>query len=138
MRVDALGLLANKTVARIADKVVPCSRGLGKVTGRRHVSELLLPGFKAATLLLRGARPNGFGMALFVRSGLSVSRRERFECSCCEFMVAKIPGRTRPKDNRLCVRVLQAPPPHVSIVTCVCAMPVLFITHRFVLNSNAI
>ena len=27
MRVDALGLLANKTVARIADKVVPCSRG---------------------------------------------------------------------------------------------------------------
>ena len=26
MRVDALGLLANKTVARIADKVVPCGR----------------------------------------------------------------------------------------------------------------
>ena len=31
-------------------------------------------------------------VALFVRSGLSVSRQERFECSCCEFMVAKIPG----------------------------------------------
>ena len=31
-------------------------------------------------------------MALFVRSGLSVSRRKRFECSCCEFMVAKIKG----------------------------------------------
>ena len=59
---------------------------------RRHLSELLLPGFKAPTLLLRGARPNGLCMALFVRSGLSVSRRERFECSCCEFMVAKIPG----------------------------------------------
>ena len=28
MRVDALGLLANKAVARIADKVVPCGRGL--------------------------------------------------------------------------------------------------------------
>ena len=56
------------------------------------MSELLLPGFKAPTMLLRGARPNGLGMALFVRSGLSVSRRERFECSCCEFMVAKIPG----------------------------------------------
>ena len=26
MRVDALSLLANKTVARIADKVVPCGR----------------------------------------------------------------------------------------------------------------
>ena len=63
-----------------------------KVTGRRHVSELLLPGFKATTLLLRGARPNGLGMALFVRSGISVSRQERFECSCCEFMIAKIPG----------------------------------------------
>ena len=58
------------------------------------MSELLLPGFKAPTLLLRGARPNGLGMALFVRSGLSVSRRERFECSCCKFMVAKIPGST--------------------------------------------
>ena len=63
-----------------------------KVTGRRHVSELLLPGFKTPTLLLRGARPNGHGVALFVRSGPSVSRQERFECSCCEFMVAKIPG----------------------------------------------
>ena len=70
--------------------VVACAEN--KVTGRRHVSELLLPGFKAPTLLLRGARPNGLGMALFIHSGLSVSRRERFECSCCEFMVAKIPG----------------------------------------------
>ena len=70
--------------------VVACAET--KVTGRRHVSELLLPGFKAPTLLLRGARANGLGMALFARSGLSVSRRKRFECSCCEFMVAKIPG----------------------------------------------
>ena len=52
-----------------------------KVTGRRHVSKLLLPSFKARTLLLRGARPNGLGMALFVRSGFSVLRQERFECS---------------------------------------------------------
>ena len=70
--------------------VVACAET--KVTGRRHVSELLLPGFKAPTLLLRGALPNGLGMTLFLRSGLSVSRRERFECSCCEFMVAKIPS----------------------------------------------
>ena len=62
------------------------------IAGLRHVSELVLPGFKAPTLLLRGGRPNGLGMALFVRSGLSVSQQERFECSCCEFMVAKIPG----------------------------------------------
>ena len=72
--------------------VVACAEA--EVTGRRHVSELLLPSFKAPTLLLRGASPNRIGMALFVRSGLSVSRQERFECSCCEFMVAKIPGST--------------------------------------------
>ena len=87
------GLHGNRDELAIAATkfdVVACAET--KVTGRRHVSELLLPGFKAPTMLLRGARPNGLGMALFVRSGLSVSRRERFECSCCEFMVAKIPG----------------------------------------------
>ena len=70
--------------------VVACAER--KVTGRRHVSKLLLPCFKAPTQLLRGACLNGLGMALFVRSGLSVSRQEWFECSCYEFMVAKIPG----------------------------------------------
>ena len=69
--------------------VVACAET--KVTGRWEVSELLLPVFKAPTLLLRGARPNGLGMALFVRSGLIVSRQERFECPCSELMVAKIP-----------------------------------------------
>ena len=56
-----------------------------KVSDRTHVSNLLLPGFKTQTLLLKG-------MALFVPSGLSVSLQESFECSCCEFMVAMIPG----------------------------------------------
>ena len=32
MRVDALGLLANNAVARIADKVVPCGRGFRLAT----------------------------------------------------------------------------------------------------------
>ena len=80
---DELAIAATKL------NVVACAET--KVTGRRHLSELLLPGFKASTLLLRGARPNGLDMALFDRSDLSVFRRERFECSC-EFMVAKIPG----------------------------------------------
>ena len=62
-----------------------------EITGRRDVSELFLPGFKAPTLLLRGACLNGLVMALFVRSGLSISRQEGFESSCCQFMVAKIP-----------------------------------------------
>ena len=84
------GLHGNRDELAIAASkfdIVACAETT--VTGRRNLSELLLPGFKAPTLLLRGARPNGLGMALFVRSGLSVSR---FECSCCEFMVAKIPG----------------------------------------------
>ena len=62
-----------------------------KVTGRRHVSELLLLGFKAPTLLLRGARSNSLGMALFVCSRFSVLRQERFEYSCFELMVVMIP-----------------------------------------------
>ena len=87
------GLHGNRDELAIAAAkfdVVACAET--KVTGRRYLSELFLPGFKAPTLLLRGVRPNGLVMALFVRSGLSVSRRERLECSCCEFMVAKIPG----------------------------------------------
>ena len=88
-----------------------------KVTGRRLVSELLLPGFKAPTMLLRGARPNGLGMALFVRSGLSVSRRERFECSCCEFMVAKIPGQLL---NCYLFVVYQSPSTDDRVFDCLC------------------
>ena len=72
--------------------MLSCRLCRDKVTGRRHGSKLLLPRFQGPTLLMRGARPNGLGMALFNRSSLSVSRQERFNCSCCEFMVAKIPG----------------------------------------------
>ena len=53
------GLHGNRhelTIAATKFDVVACAET--KVTGRRHVSELLLPGFKAPALLLRGARPN--------------------------------------------------------------------------------
>ena len=106
----------NKWSAAIAATkfdVVACAET--KVTGRRHVSELPLPGFKAPALLLRGARPNGLDMALFVRSGLSVSRREKFECSCCEFMVAKIPGRTPPNSVRISPPSHLHPPTHLHL-----------------------
>ena len=88
-----------------------------KVTGRKHVSELLLPGFKAPTLLLRDACPNGLGMALFVRSGLSVSRHEKFECSCCEFMVAKIPGQ---RLNCYLLVVYRSPSTDDRVFDCLC------------------
>ena len=88
-----------------------------KVTGRRHLSEPLLPGFKTPTLLLTGARPNGLGMALFVRSGLSVSRREGFECSCCEFMVCKIPGQ---RLNCYLFVVYRSPSTDDRVFDCLC------------------
>ena len=64
-----------------------------KVYGCRHVTELLIPGFSFPTILLRGDRPNGLGLALYARSGLSVFRQCRFEWACCEFMVFKLSGR---------------------------------------------
>ena len=54
------GLHGNRDELAIAASkfdVVACAET--KVTGRRHVSELLLPGFKAPTLLLKGDREMG-------------------------------------------------------------------------------
>ena len=112
------GLYGNRDELAIAATkfdVVACAET--KVTGRRHLSELLLAGFKATTLLLRGALPNGLGMALFVRSGLSVSRRERFECNCCEFMVAKIPGQ---RLNCYSFFVYRSPSTYGRVFDCLC------------------
>ena len=63
-----------------------------KVTQHRHVSELMLPGFRKPTQLLRGTRPNGLGLAMYVRDGVAVTRMSSYECSCCEFMVARVCG----------------------------------------------
>ena len=38
----------------------------------------------------------------------------QLRCLCVDARNPTVPGRTRPKDNRLCVRILQAPPPHTS------------------------
>lgn len=63
-----------------------------KVTQHRHVSELLLTGFRKPNLILRGARPNGLGLAMYVRDGVAVTRMMTYECSCCELMVARVCG----------------------------------------------
>ena len=68
------GLHGNRDELAIAATkfdVVACTETM--VTGRRHVSQLPLPGFRAPTLLLRSSRPNSIGMALFVHSDLTVS-----------------------------------------------------------------
>ena len=84
------GNLEELAVAAAGFDVVCCAET--KVSGRRHVAELLIPGFVSPILLLRGDRPNGLGLALYARSGLSVVRQSRFECACCEFMVVKVAG----------------------------------------------
>ena len=84
------GNLEELAVAAAGYDVVACAET--KVTNRRHLAELRLPGFSSPNLLLRGARPNGLGLSLFVRSGLSVCRMTKFECDCCEFLVSKLCG----------------------------------------------
>ena len=56
-----------------------------KLTLHRHVSELIYS-------LLRGTRPNCMGLAMYVRDGVAVTRMSSYECSCCEFMVARVCG----------------------------------------------
>ena len=63
-----------------------------KVTSHRNVAELRLPRFAKPVQILRGARPNGLGMALYVREGFAVTRLTQYECKCCEMMVTKIYG----------------------------------------------
>ena len=112
------GLHGNRDELAIAATkfdVVACAET--KVTGRRHVSELLLPGFEAPTLLLKSACPNRLGMALFVRSVLSISRKEKFECSCCEFIVAKIPGQ---RLNCYLFVVYRSPSKDDRVFDCLC------------------
>ena len=58
-----------------------------KVSSRRHVVEWLIPGFSSPIMLMKGDHPDGSGLALYARSGLSVLRQCGFEYVCCEFMV---------------------------------------------------
>ena len=84
------GNLAELGVVAKGFDIVACAET--KVTQRRHSCELRLPGFSSPLQLLRGSRRDGLGLALYVRSGLSVSRQSRFECACCEFMILKVCG----------------------------------------------
>ena len=56
------------------------------------MAALRLPGFSAPIFLLRGSRPGCLGLALYIRTGLAVSRQSRYECDWCEVMVAKGAG----------------------------------------------
>ena len=88
------GLYKNKKDLDVAsDKydIMFCSETL--VSDLRHISELLIPGFKKPTLLKRDAIPRARGMALYIREGLSASHRPLYECGCHETQVVKVSGR---------------------------------------------
>ena len=55
------GNLRELVIAASRFDIVACA--VTKVTQRRHVAELRLPGFSAPIVLLRGSRPDGLGLA---------------------------------------------------------------------------
>ena len=48
------------------------------VSDRRHISELLIPGFGRPVLLCRGKLPGARGMAAYVQDGYGAFRRPKF------------------------------------------------------------
>ena len=68
--------------------IVFCSETL--VSNLRHISELLMPGFKKPILLKRDSIPRALGMAIYVREGFSASRKHTAECGCHEVQVMKV------------------------------------------------
>ena len=71
--------------------IVFCSETL--VSNLRHISELLMPGFKKPILLKRDSIPRALGMAIYVREGFSASRKHTAECGCHEVQVMKVCGK---------------------------------------------
>ena len=58
-----------------------------KVSNRRHLSELRIPGFGCPQQRLRNCMPGAQGMALYDREGFSSFGQRKYECSCHESSV---------------------------------------------------
>ena len=89
------GLHANLNDLAVASKqydILFCSETL--VSGMRHVSEILIPGFKKAILLRCNAIHRAQGLAAYIRNDFSASRKTNFECGCHEVQVLKVCGKT--------------------------------------------
>jgi len=86
------GNLADLTVASAQYDVMLLSETL--VSDRRHLSELLIPGFGRPVLLYRDGSglPRSRGMAAYVRDGFGAYRQNEFECGCCEMLVVRVCG----------------------------------------------
>ena len=62
------------------------------VSERRHISELLVPGFGRPVLLCRDGMPRARGMAAYVRDGYGAFCQPKFECGCCKMLVFRVCG----------------------------------------------
>ena len=70
--------LNDVTVALSQYDLLLCSETL--VSDRRHISELLVPGFGRPVLLCRDGMPRASGLAAYVRDGHGAFRLPKFEC----------------------------------------------------------
>ena len=89
------GLYANINDLQIASRnydIIFCSETL--VSSKRHVSELLLPGFNKPTLILSDSRARARGLATYIRSGYSASIIKDFVCNCHEVQLVKVCSRS--------------------------------------------
>ena len=82
--------LSDVTVASSQHDLLLCTETL--VSDRRHMSELLVPGFGRPVLLCRNGVPRAHGMAAYVRDEYGAFRQPKFECGCCEMLVFKVCG----------------------------------------------
>ena len=82
--------LNDLTVVSSQYDLLQCSETL--VSDRRHMSELLVPGFGRPVLLCRYEMPRARGMAAYVREGYGTFRQHKYECGCCEMLVFIVCG----------------------------------------------
>ena len=82
--------LSDVTVASSQYDLLLCSETL--ISDRRHMSELLVPGFGCPVLLCRDGMPWAHGMAAYVRDGYVSFRQTKFECGYCEMLVFRVCG----------------------------------------------
>ena len=93
--------------------ILLCSETL--VSGMRHVSELLIPGFKKPILFNRNTIHRAQGMAAYIRKDFPASRKANYECRCHEVQVFKVCGKT---NNFYLFSVYRNPDADDSIFDC--------------------
>ena len=107
------GNLSDLMVASRQFDILLCSETL--VSDMRHVSELLIPGFKRPILLRRKTIHRAQGMAAYIRNDFSASRKANFECGCHEVQILKVCGKT---NNFYVFSVYRNPDANDSIFDC--------------------